>query len=415
MRSSIVVVPLLLAACAMPRVVGTVDDHVEEVRKVGAELATADAVALGEHHRTPSVHRTHLALIEAMHEKRPNMVIAMEMFERDVQVDLDQYLGGVIDEATFRERSRPWPDYDVDYRPVIEFAKANGIVVLAANAPRPLASRVAKEGLDAVADERGKNVAREISAPKDAYWDAFVDEMEESMAQHGGNLSPATIERFYAAQCLKDDTMAESIADYLHEHGGETRPLAVLICGKMHSDYRRGAVQRLHQRMPELDIRVLSVEVVDDLSSGLYASRREVADWVIVTDEHPPEPKIAAKVAAKPGAKMPDDSVHKGAGERSGEAPMDTEGLRPALGLMPDYGSGGDGVLVAIVREGGPADLGGMKSGDLIVELGGEKVADVEEYTDVLDMQQIGKPVKVKVKRGEETLELEVVVTSRSR
>ena len=140
----------------MPRVVGTVDDHVEEVRKVGAELATADAVALGEHHRTPSVHRTHLALIEAMHEKRPNMVIAMEMFERDVQVDLDQYLGGVIDEATFRERSRPWPDYDVDYRPVIEFAKANGIVMPEGDAPSSPSDTI--EDLPEVIVEVGERV-----------------------------------------------------------------------------------------------------------------------------------------------------------------------------------------------------------------------------------------------------------------
>src|SRR5690606_23877164 len=140
-----------LASCATgPRIVATGTDTVLSVASVADAMVDADVVALGELHQTPDVHRMHHQLISDLYSRRPNMVIAMEMFERDVQTVLLQYLNGLIDEGTFRAQSRPWPDYARDYRPVIEFAKRHQIIVLAANAPRPLASKAAKEGLSSV-------------------------------------------------------------------------------------------------------------------------------------------------------------------------------------------------------------------------------------------------------------------------
>ncbi|MCR9248151.1 MAG: ChaN family lipoprotein [bacterium] len=398
---------LLATACATPRIVRTVDDYVDEVRALVPELVKADVLALGEHHNTPSIHRTHLELIQAVHRARPNLVIALEMFERDVQTHVDQYLAGLIDETTFLEKSRPWPDYARDYRPVIEFARANGIVVLAANAPRPLARKVAFEGIDAAMGS--PHVARETSAPEDGYWDAFVDAMDG----HGGMVDDEAIARFYAAQCLKDDTMAESITDYLAKFSSDRRPLAVLICGKMHSDYRRGTVQRIAQRMPEAEIRVFSVEVVDDLQAGVYSSPRDVADYVIVTDEKPPEPKMRAAKKADDKQKGEGAGDGDGAGQGEGEA-VDNSGLRPALGFMPGYGGSEAGLLVDAVRDGGPADQAGIKDGDVIFELAGFEIADINDYADVLNELVIGKKTKVRLKRDDKTIELEVVVGSRA-
>ncbi|MCA8964864.1 MAG: ChaN family lipoprotein [Planctomycetes bacterium] len=195
---------LFAVACATPPFPGP-DDSVLAPKDVAAAIAGADFVALGEEHMTPAVHRRHHELLRELYVKRPEMIIAMEMFERDVQVVLDQYLKGEIDEATFLAGSRPWPHYARDYRPVIEFAKQHGIPVLAANAPRELAKKASKEGVEAVAGN--EFVARVTTAPEDAYWTAFA----ETMKGHEGMFGPGGMQRFYAAQCLKDDTMAESI------------------------------------------------------------------------------------------------------------------------------------------------------------------------------------------------------------
>jgi uncharacterized iron-regulated protein len=394
----------LLASCASgPRIVATDTDTVLSVYSVADAVVDADVVALGELHLTPEVHRTHHELIAALYDRRPNMVIAMEMFERDVQAVLMQYLTGLIDEGTFRAQSRPWPCYARDYRPVIEFAKKHQIVVLAANAPRPLASKAAKKGLYSVMG--AANVARETTAPKDAYWDAF----NGMMGGHAGMLGPDGMERFYASQCLKDDTMAESITDHLTRRRLKgDRPLTILICGRMHSDHGRGTVQRIKDRMPDLKIRILSAELVKDVDDWMYESPRDVADYVIVARE-------PARDHAMPMASM---EAKKPEAAKAGDEELPTEnpeGLRPALGFMPDYaGADVPGVGVGPLREGGPAEAAGIEEGDVIIALKGIPTPDIETYTEVLDEQIIGRTVSVKVKKGEAEVDLQVKVGSRS-
>ena len=73
-------------------------------------------------------------------------------------------------------------------------------------------------------------------------------------------------ERFYFAQCLKDETMAESIAR-AHASGGAggRRPLVVHFNGSFHSDYGLGTAERAKRRMPGKRIVVLSLLPVKDL------------------------------------------------------------------------------------------------------------------------------------------------------
>lgn len=405
----------LTAACASSaHLVATATDTPTSVAAVADDLARADVVALGEMHRTPGVHAMHHKLLRELQRRRPDMVIAMEMFERDVQNVLLQYLAGIIDEGKFLAESRPWPGYQRDYRPVVEFAKSHGFVVLAANAPRELASKVSKEGVESVVGS--PLVARETSAPEDAYWEAFV----EMMKDHAGTGGPDAMKLFYKAQCLKDDTMAESIVDHLKQRRAEgQRPLVVLICGRMHSDHGRGTVARIRSRMPELDIRVLSAETVDDVAAAGKSRQPTLADYVVVAraaeQAPPPLPPAQAPFAqAKPAE--PVEQKPAGAAAEPPVPPVNPEGQRPALGLMPDYGyEGPEGIRVASVREGGPAEKAGIEAGDLILIVNGIKVADLTSYTEALDAQLIGKTITVHVRRGEAEVDLQVLVGSRSR
>ena len=208
---------------------------------------------LGENHDSAATQAGHQALLRELHRLRPDLVISMEMFERDVQEVLDRYLRGAISEEVFLARSRPWPNYQQAYRPVIEFAKANRLEVIAANAPRELAAKAARSGAASVVG--CPLVARSTTAPGDAYWRRFRKAMAGHQHGHGGD--PLVTKRFYEAQCLKDDTMAESIADRLTElHRQGRRPLVVHFCGRFHSDHGLGTVSRLRSRMPGLKIEV---------------------------------------------------------------------------------------------------------------------------------------------------------------
>ncbi len=413
-----------LAACAAPaHLVRTADDASVAVDDAARSLAGADVVVLGELHETPAVHELHQALLRALYARRGELAIAMEMFERDVQTPLLQYLGGLIDEPTFLARSRPWRNYQRDYRPVVEFAKEHGLVVLAANAPTALVHEVGVSGIGSVAGN--PDVARETSAPEDEYYDDFV----KMMGDHVGTSGDGGMQRVYAAQCLRDDTMAETVVDHLErERAKGQRPLVVLFCGNMHANFRRGTVARILSRAPQLDVRVLSVEDTAGLAGGTYASPRHIGDYVVVVHggnepvAREAMPVVAPAAApqrpapavdhAKPVAKS-DQPASKPL-TRS-EAPAAAEGEQPGLGLMPDYQATDDGVRVAGVREGGPADRAGVREGDLIIGLAGEPVAGVAEYAAILRELAIGSTVPVKVRRGATEVDLNVQVGTRSR
>ena len=78
---------LLFAACANQSAVTTHDavGDSERLTAICDELAENDVVFLGEEHDNRVGHRLHHRIIELLHERRPNLVISMEMFERDVQ------------------------------------------------------------------------------------------------------------------------------------------------------------------------------------------------------------------------------------------------------------------------------------------------------------------------------------------
>ena len=67
------------------------------------------------------------------------------------------------------------------------------------------------------------------------------------------------------------------------------------------------------------------------------------------------------------------------------------------------------------LREGGGAEKAGIQVGDLIVELAGKPVKTMEEYVEVLGGLKIGKSVPVRVRRGDAEVQVQVMVSARSR
>ena len=76
--------------------------------------------------------------------------------------------------------------------------------------------------------------------------------------------------------------------------------------------------------------------------------------------------------------------------ERSESEGGSRDTLRAYLGTIPDYTTEGTGVKLSGVRAGGPADKAGLKGGDVIVEFGGQQIANIYDYTYALDAVKIG-------------------------
>jgi uncharacterized iron-regulated protein len=265
-------------------VLSYVPQRVFDTRKKGfsdfetmlADLARADAVFVGEQHDDPNTHRLELAIVEGLTRRGVPVVVAMEMFERDVQENVDKYAAGTITEAQFLKDSRPWPRYATDYRPILEFAKANKLPIVASNVPRRVASEVGKTGLSAVdglaADRR--LAARELQCPPSgSYYDRFV----EAMGGHSG-----ATPNFYFAQCVKDETMGESVAEAFHKATGHVA--IVHLDGAFHSDFGEGTAESARRRMPGRRIAVVTILPIDDLdAAGPADGDLKRADYLLFT------------------------------------------------------------------------------------------------------------------------------------
>jgi S1-C subfamily serine protease len=70
-------------------------------------------------------------------------------------------------------------------------------------------------------------------------------------------------------------------------------------------------------------------------------------------------------------------------------------------------------VKLAGTRPGSPADQAGVKAGDVLLGIGPEKIATLEEFTVVLSKLKPGDKVELHVKRGEQVLNLPATIGSR--
>ena len=79
------------------------------------------------------------------------------------------------------------------------------------------------------------------------------------------------------------------------------------------------------------------------------------------------------------------------------------------LGVMPDYMFQGDGMRLDGVTDDRPASKAGFEKGDIVIQMGEHKVDGMQSYMEALSKFKKGDKTIVKVKRGEEIIEAEVV------
>ncbi len=79
-----------------------------------------------------------------------------------------------------------------------------------------------------------------------------------------------------------------------------------------------------------------------------------------------------------------------------------------SMGIMPDYTFAGTGVRADGISEGKPAQKAGLKTGDIVIQLGEYHIASLENYMQALGKFKKGEKTTVKFKRGNETLEVTV-------
>ena len=82
-------------------------------------------------------------------------------------------------------------------------------------------------------------------------------------------------------------------------------------------------------------------------------------------------------------------------------------------GTIPDYATNLKGLLLGRRRRGGPAEKAGLQKGDVIVEIAGQTIANIYDYTYALELLKIGEPVKIVYMRGDKRLETALTPAAR--
>jgi uncharacterized iron-regulated protein len=223
------------------------------------ELKNADVILIGEWHTHTGIHRFQTDLLRELINSNPKVALSMEQFSRDKQSVVNEYLAGTIGEQMLMKNGNAWPNYESDYRPLVELAKSQNLDIIASNAPKPIVRCIGRQGvdyLDKLTPKERTFLASSIDTSKSPYKEKFMASMH-----HG---KPEQTEKQFAAQVTWDETMAESIVNYL----GENQNAQVMhIAGKFHIEQGLGTKAAIMKRNPAL--KVVVITPVSDLETDI--------------------------------------------------------------------------------------------------------------------------------------------------
>ncbi|UJR83753.1 ChaN family lipoprotein [Sandaracinus amylolyticus] len=245
------------------------------LEELAIALDVARVVYVGERHDAAADHEAQRAVIAALLARGGSLAIGMEMFQRPFQAPLDAYVARSIDEAEML-RATEWQErWNMDfalYRPILELARDAGAPVVALNARRELTRTIARQGDAALTPELRAELPAEM-VTDDAAHRAMI---MEAFGEHPG-MEPAVLERFYLAQLVWDETMAERVASTLASEGAPAR--MVVLAGRVHVQGGLGIPQRAARRGAE-PYRVVMPLLEEELEGAA-----ELCDYAFVVAE----------------------------------------------------------------------------------------------------------------------------------
>lgn len=192
-------------------------------------IAQGSAVLLGESHDQLSHHRWQLDTLRALHQRRPDIVLGLEMFPRRVQGVLDAWSRGELSEEAFLERSG-WAEvwqFDPElYMDIFRYARDQRIPMRALNVEASFTRSVSRSGYDATPVSQREGVSRPAEpSPAYAHWLGQIYDMHMPSRHRSRSADAGDGLRFFIeAQLVWDRSMAQGIQEALTE-----RPEALVV------------------------------------------------------------------------------------------------------------------------------------------------------------------------------------------
>jgi uncharacterized iron-regulated protein len=252
-----------------------------------ADLQTTQVLYLGETHDNVADHQAQKFILEQLIAGPKPLTLAMEMFQRPYQGAIDRYFKGDLTEAEFLAQTEyktrwgfPWELY----APIVTLAKTQNIPLIALNTPSEVTRQVARKGLESLTPEQRQF----IPAQADIFLgpEGYRQQIQQIYAMHQGKGNSAGGDRFFQAQVLWDETMADRITQT-----AITSPdrLIIVLVGQGHLLKDYGIPSRVARRLPNIQQRTILLNPETPTMAADY-------HWVTLApaaDKSPPTPKSA--------------------------------------------------------------------------------------------------------------------------
>lgn len=256
------------------------------------DMKTNDVLFYGEEHNDSVTHYLENKIFESLYQKySSSMTLSMEMFDRDVQPIMNEYLTSEIREKNFKKDARVWSNYR-DYRPMVELCKTNKLDVVCANAAgrySNLAGRKGQKALMALPLESKKYFA---PLPYDTASGKYYDKLmglshdPSDTAKKAAPVMGMGGFNLVMAQSLWDATMAYSIAEYLKLHKGKK---VFQVNGRFHSDEGFAVATQLKKCNPKIIMLIISSGADNAFPNIDWNKHKHLGDYIIITDPQVPK------------------------------------------------------------------------------------------------------------------------------
>lgn len=264
---------------------------------IAEDMKNYDVLFFGEEHNDSVAHYLENKMFEMLYGKfTDNLTLSMEMFDRDVQTVMNEYLKGGIREKNFTKDARVWSNYK-DYKPMVEFAKSNKLDIICANAPTRytnLAGRKGQKALLELSDESKKYFA---PLPYDTASGKYYEKLIALTSHDATPTTDTTVKKLppmmpmsgfnlIMGQSLWDATMAYSISKYLKQNKGKK---VMQVNGRFHSDEGFAIVTQLKKYNPKIKSLIISTGTDDSFPNIDWNKHKHFGDYIIITDPTVPK------------------------------------------------------------------------------------------------------------------------------
>ena len=262
---------------------------------IAEDMKNHDVLFFGEEHNDSVAHYLENKMFEILFQNfTTNITLSMEMFDRDVQTVMNEYLKGFIREKNFTKDARVWSNYK-DYKPMVEFAKNNKLDIICANTPTRYTNLVNRKGQKALMELPDESKKYFAPLPYDTASGKYYEKIMALTAHDNTSITDTTVKKMplmllgfnmIMGQSLWDATMAYSISEYLKKNKVKK---VMQVNGRFHSDEGLAIVTQLKKYSPKIKSLIISSGTDDSFPNIDWSKHKHLGDYIIITDPSIPK------------------------------------------------------------------------------------------------------------------------------